>query len=40
LQMARIRTREEFDQVLDQYYRDDGPGRYVPRDVHRSQQEC
>jgi nifR3 family TIM-barrel protein len=39
LAMARIRSRDDFDKVLDQYYRNDGPGRYVPREIHRSQQE-
>ncbi len=37
---VRIRTREEFDAVLDQFYKEDGPGRYVPREVHGSQEEC
>ncbi|MGI9473977.1 MAG: tRNA dihydrouridine synthase [Rubripirellula sp.] len=37
--MTRIRSREEFDAVLDQHY-NDGPGRYVPREVHGSQEEC
>lgn len=40
LAMARIKSREEFEQVLEHHYRDDRPGRYVPREVHRSQQEC
>ncbi len=40
LAMVRIRSRDDFEQVLDSHYRTDGPGRYVPRDVHHSQQEC
>lgn len=39
LAMARIRSREDFEQVLDDHYRQDGPGQYVPRECHRSQQE-
>lgn len=38
--LVRIRTREEFDAVLDRFYANDGPGRYVPREVHGSQEEC
>jgi hypothetical protein len=37
--LASIKTREDFDAALDRYYRDDGPGRYVPREVHGSQAE-
>jgi tRNA-dihydrouridine synthase len=37
---ARLRTEQEFEDVLHQHYRIDGPGRYVPREVHRSQEEC
>lgn len=40
LAMTRISSREAFEQVLDRYYGQDGPGQYVPRDVHRSQKEC
>ena len=39
LAMARIRSREDFEQVLDRHYCKDGPGQYVPRECHRSQQE-
>jgi hypothetical protein len=39
LALAKIRTREDFDAALVRYYRDDGPGRYVPREVHGSQGE-
>jgi nifR3 family TIM-barrel protein len=38
--IARIQSREEFEEVLQRYYRDDGPGQYIPREVHRSQEEC
>ena len=38
--IARIKTREEFEQVLQEHYSEDGPGQYVPREVHRSQSEC
>ena len=37
---TQIRSREEFEQFLDLHYRSGGPGRYVPREVHRSHQEC
>jgi tRNA-dihydrouridine synthase B len=38
--VVKIQTDQEFEEVLDRYYRDDGPGQYVPREVHGSQQEC
>jgi len=38
--MTRIRTREEFDQMLRKHYSDDAAGRYVPREAHGSQEEC
>lgn len=40
LSMVRIRTRQDFENVLEQHYSTDGPGQYVPDEVHRSQQEC
>jgi nifR3 family TIM-barrel protein len=40
LEMAKIRSMRDFQQILDRHYRPDGPGRYVPREVHRSQDEC
>lgn len=40
LAIIRIANREDFEQVLEQYYGEDGPGQYVPREVHRSQAEC
>ncbi|MDA8745161.1 tRNA-dihydrouridine synthase family protein [Rubripirellula amarantea] len=36
----RLRTREEFEDAIATHYRDDGPGRYVPREIHGSQEEC
>lgn len=39
LEMARIRSRDDFEQVLERHYRQDLPGQYVPREIHRSQQE-
>ena len=38
--IASIRSRDDFEEVLQRFYRDDGPGRYVPREVHGSQAEC
>jgi tRNA-dihydrouridine synthase B len=40
LAIARIRTREEFESVLEEHYATDRPGRYVPRALHGSQEEC
>lgn len=40
LSMVKISSREEFEAVLEKYYREDGRGQYVPREVHKSQQEC
>ena len=40
LAIVKMKTREEFEQVLRLHYAVDRPGRYVPQDVHRSQQEC
>ena len=37
---VRLKTREEFEDALQRHYGDDGPGRYVPREVHGSQEEC
>lgn len=39
LAMVKIRTAADFEAVLDRYYCGDGPGRYVPSSVHRSQSE-
>ncbi len=38
--IVRLKSREELDALLRQYYGTDGPGRYVPREVHGSQAEC
>ncbi len=38
--MTGIRSREAFEAALELHYRSEGPGRYVPRDVHDSQKEC
>ena len=43
LAMARIKSREDFEQVLLDHYAGeaaDRDGQYVPREVHRSQEEC
>lgn len=40
LSMVRMKSKDEFEQALAQHYGVDGPGQYVPREVHRSQQEC
>tara|TARA_R110002049_G_scaffold185580_3_gene353795 strand:- start:17225 stop:18331 length:1107 start_codon:yes stop_codon:yes gene_type:complete len=40
LAFARIKTRDEFDDAIGRHYAVDGPGRYVPREVHGSQEEC
>ncbi|WDQ16050.1 tRNA dihydrouridine synthase [Rhodopirellula sp. P2] len=36
----RLRSREEFEAALEQHYSTDGPGQYVPRELHGSQEEC
>ena len=40
LDMTRIRTAEEFEQMLRKHYSDNGDGRYIPREAHGSQEEC
>lgn len=40
LAFARLRTRDEFETAMTQHYAIDGPGRYVPRELHGSQEEC
>ncbi|GAB5515724.1 tRNA dihydrouridine synthase [Rhodopirellula baltica] len=40
LAFTRLRTREEFEAALEQHYSADGPGQYVPRELHGSQEEC
>ncbi|MEM9646168.1 MAG: tRNA-dihydrouridine synthase [Planctomycetota bacterium] len=36
---TRMRSREEFETGMAQHYAVDGPGRYVPRELHGSQEE-
>lgn len=40
LDMTRIRTREDFEQMIARHYPDDAAGRCVPREAHGSQEEC
>ncbi|MFG0267516.1 MAG: tRNA dihydrouridine synthase [Rhodopirellula sp. JB055] len=40
MSFTRLRTREEFEAALEQHYSVDGPGQYVPRELHGSQEEC
>ena len=40
LEMVKMKTREDFEAILQRHYANDGAGQYVPREVHRSQQEC
>ena len=39
LAIVKMRTRPDFEAMLERYYKHDGPGRYVPEEVHRSQKE-
>ena len=39
LRFVKMKNREQFESVLDEFYRDDGPGRYIPRECHGSQEE-
>lgn len=36
---ARFKSREEFESLLLQHY-NEGPGRYPPTSIHKSQEEC
>ena len=36
---VRMKTREEFEAALETHYAEDGPGQYVAREVHGSQEE-
>lgn len=36
----KIRTREDFDAAMAIHYASDRPGRYIPRALHGSQEEC
>ncbi|MGV3483253.1 MAG: tRNA dihydrouridine synthase [Planctomycetaceae bacterium] len=38
--LVRIRSRDQIEAVLDTYYSSDAPGRYVPRAIHGSLEEC
>jgi tRNA-dihydrouridine synthase B len=38
-QLVRITSQQEVEAVLQKHYHPDGPGRYVPREVHGSQEE-
>jgi nifR3 family TIM-barrel protein len=40
LAFVTIRTRDEFEKAIQEHYGHDGPGRYVPREIHHAQQEC
>jgi nifR3 family TIM-barrel protein len=40
LGFTKMRTREDFEAVLTEHYSVDGPGRYIPRECHGSQEEC
>jgi tRNA-dihydrouridine synthase B len=40
LDATQIRSREDFDQMLLNHYSDDSAGRYVPREIYGSQEEC
>jgi tRNA-dihydrouridine synthase B len=40
LAIVKMKTREDFDEMLRQHYAVDRPGQYVPQEVHRWQQEC
>jgi len=37
--LIRVASLDDVEAVLAKYYRDDLPGRYVPREVHGSQEE-
>lgn len=37
--LVRIRSREQVEGVLSEYYDNDRPGRYLPREIHGSQEE-
>ncbi|WP_390621762.1 tRNA dihydrouridine synthase [Roseiconus nitratireducens] len=39
LGFARMRSREDFERVLQEHYSVDRPGRMIPRDCHGSQEE-
>ena len=39
LGFTKMKTREDFEAVLAEFYAKDGPGRYIPRECHGSQEE-
>lgn len=39
LAFGRLRTRDEFESAMRIHYSDERPGRYVPRELHGSQEE-
>jgi len=40
LAFPRLKTREDFEAAIAQHYAVDGPGRFIPRELHGSQEEC
>ena len=38
--IVRLKTKAELESVLQQFYGVDGPGRYVPPEIHGTQKEC
>lgn len=38
--LVKMRSREDFEQALDEHYSEDAAGRYLPPEVHKSQKEC
>jgi nifR3 family TIM-barrel protein len=37
---VKVRNIDDWEAVLQRFYAADGPGRYLPREVHGSQEEC
>ena len=37
--LVKIRSRDQIESILAEHYPIDAPGRYVPREIHRSQEE-
>lgn len=40
LAFPKLKTRADFEHALALHYAGDGPGRYIPRELHGSQEEC
>ncbi len=40
LAFPRLKTRDDFEAAVAEHYAVDGPGRYIPRELHGSQEEC